>query len=856
MKKIKAVILCLTFIFGLCLYGCQNDHTHTFGEWKTVKEATCTELGEMERTCTCGEKETKEIEKLDHTFGEWKTMKEATCKEPGEMERTCTCGEKETKEIEMLEHTFGEWTLGKEATCTVTGYNVHICSVCGKKENQFIYPEGHKFGEWTTTIEPTCTSIGKRTHTCTVCQLEESEEIKKAAHTYGEWEVTSNPTCVKEGVKTHCCTVCNTLEVTTIPTVEHILSEWKTVKEATCVEYGYEERKCNVCEYKEQNIIEKLAHTYNNDTCTSCGKIKVDLETLLAVLDKIELTITYAEGLKLPLEIDEYEITWQSLNPDIITNEGYIYAYRVNETATLIAKIQKDGVTAEKSFDLTVPSLDIAGHNESYRLYYSKKMSEQTATNLALLTKNYGTCQVLKYETSNPDIITAEGIINQQPYSQVATLTIYILYNGIINKYDREIEVLSYSDMQRVDRVLEWTKEEVDRYLNGEIDVLPITHPKYGTTISWFSYEPGIVVGEGYIAKPLTPKTFDISCSINYGSLSRQATFTFENFGGSNKLQQISEWMKGQIPSSIMGTKNYVLENDELDYQIRTNSGGVLNLIDGTTPTVDRSLLIDVEKTTWKNKFFGSGSLGIKYHPTLTQEILDKMLYTGYLLSNEQQILWITVHESGMPGKGNNALFLATMQVETANGLRNREASWNYQVDENGIYQSFEDEVICWHASDGTTTIGNGNNSSIGIEMCINEDGNYDGAMHMDAKLIASLLHKYNLSLINVKRHYDWSGKICPNYMIRQNRWLEFLSYVDKEYTAMSILKDTKVTWTVTTDDNSNTDEVLNKYFTKAGSTIWLSKPVDQEVTLHITMKVEVDGEVLTHSNDLVLLPD
>ena len=35
--------------------------------------------------------------------------------------------------------------------------------------------------------------------------------------------------------------------------------------------------------------------------------------------------------------------------------------------------------------------------------------------------------------------------------------------------------------------------------------------------------------------------------------------------------------------------------------------------------------------------------------------------------------------------------------------------------------------------------------NSIGIEMCINQDGNYDGAMAHDAKLVANLMYNYNL---------------------------------------------------------------------------------------------------------------
>ena len=78
-------------------------HVHSFGEWTTVKEATCTEKGEQERVCACGEKETQSVDIIAHTFGEWSTTKEATCIEKGEQERACFCGEKEKLSAVFLE---------------------------------------------------------------------------------------------------------------------------------------------------------------------------------------------------------------------------------------------------------------------------------------------------------------------------------------------------------------------------------------------------------------------------------------------------------------------------------------------------------------------------------------------------------------------------------------------------------------------------------------------------------------------------------------------------------------------------------------------------------------------------------
>ena len=54
----------LVFVLILTLSSCGDDeHTHEFSEWSVIQNATCTVDGTEERTCSCGEKETKPINK-------------------------------------------------------------------------------------------------------------------------------------------------------------------------------------------------------------------------------------------------------------------------------------------------------------------------------------------------------------------------------------------------------------------------------------------------------------------------------------------------------------------------------------------------------------------------------------------------------------------------------------------------------------------------------------------------------------------------------------------------------------------------------------------------------------------------
>ena len=75
---------------------------HSFGNWTTTKEATCTQEGKKTVYCTVCEYEKEEtIPAKGHSCGIWTTTKDPTETEKGKMESVCkVCGETVTKELE------------------------------------------------------------------------------------------------------------------------------------------------------------------------------------------------------------------------------------------------------------------------------------------------------------------------------------------------------------------------------------------------------------------------------------------------------------------------------------------------------------------------------------------------------------------------------------------------------------------------------------------------------------------------------------------------------------------------------------------------------------------------------------
>lgn len=118
MKRTISLILALVLCLSLCACG----HTHAFGEWTTVSEATCTAEGSRERVCECGEKETEAVAAAGHSYGEAVEIAAATCTEDGQIEKTCTrCGDKVTEIVASSGHSFKAASAFAPKTCSACG---------------------------------------------------------------------------------------------------------------------------------------------------------------------------------------------------------------------------------------------------------------------------------------------------------------------------------------------------------------------------------------------------------------------------------------------------------------------------------------------------------------------------------------------------------------------------------------------------------------------------------------------------------------------------------------------------------------------------------------------------------------
>ena len=115
----------------------------------------------------------------------------------------------------------------------------------------------------------------------------------------------------------------------------------------------------------------------------------------------------------------------------------------------------------------------------------------------------------------------------------------------------------------------------------------------------------------------------------------------------------------------------------------------------------------------------------------------------------------------------------------------NRRASAHYFVDENEVVQSVRDTDAAWHCggsieSDhhplrGICT----NRNSLGVEMCSDiVGGKYvitAQTVDLAVQLVRQLMAKYRIPIDRVVRHYDVTGKACPEPWVRdESLWRKF----------------------------------------------------------------------------------
>lgn len=155
-------------------------------------------------------------------------------------------------------------------------------------------------------------------------------------------------------------------------------------------------------------------------------------------------------------------------------------------------------------------------------------------------------------------------------------------------------------------------------------------------------------------------------------------------------------------------------------------------------------------------------------------KVVNNLSYNNnyYNILNTRQ--YITIHETSNTSVGANA-------DAHANYINNGGSmeTWHYTVDDTKAVKHYKHITSCWHA--GTYA---GNTQSIGIEMCVNQDGNYKKTLQNTIELVKEIMRIEHIPASNVVQHNYWSGKNCP-MLLRSGQygmtWNQFKSQLKQK---------------------------------------------------------------------------
>ena len=210
---------------------------------------------------------------------------------------------------------------------------------------------------------------------------------------------------------------------------------------------------------------------------------------------------------------------------------------------------------------------------------------------------------------------------------------------------------------------------------------------------------------------------------------------------------------------------------------LNTNKNEIINdyIYNGMTGNItsieDRGLYINTtinDNNTESNLdlFLAKNSL-VPFH--------KKQLNINYSKNTTITPKYLVIHETANTRAGADAN--AHYRYWSTNASAN--ASTHFVVDSNKIYQMLELNQMAWHVGDNKGYSDITNRNSIGIEICVNSDGEYMVAREYTIDLTIQIMNELNMSIDQLKNHRDASGKFDPIIMLNNNLWDDFKAQVN-----------------------------------------------------------------------------
>lgn len=457
---------------------------------------------------------------------------------------------------------------------------------------------------------------------------------------------------------------------------------------------------------------------------------------------------------------DLYQVDWRSSNTEVFDQDGKYHKPLEDTKITITYTVRlEDRISDEYSFSPTVEGVSDA---EKLR-ELSTWLQEEALTDLYLtdeitLPTRYEKYGVdIKWTSSNPDVVSNEGVVKHYVFERYVTLVgSYELGNGAGGSMKFEV-IVSALDTSRM------TEEQILENFLSAIAVSEYSGIKFGYaecpnlnqsfgSIYFYENKKQEVV-EMLIPKgtsnrseiPMDPQLVVIHDTANYNATAlANAKYVQSGYSGSS-----TGW-------------HYTIGNDGIYRTIPENEVGYHANGAGNTPL------------TWIN----TGIKATAKKPVVTVKD-DYYIYINNIKTNVQ----VENKKPGVKFADDGVL------CEINDGYYYVAKPW-------------------WCSSHGFNANMGGNTSGIGIETAVNKGSDYNTTVRILAKYVADILIRNDLTVNRVVQHNTMSGKNCPQAIREAKFWYSFKDLVSLEKFAQENFPNYSFVWTSNSSIMDNTGKI------------------------------------------------
>lgn len=598
-------------------------------------------------------------------------------------------------------------------------------------------------------------------------------------------------------------------------------------------------------------------YALQDTTVTKTVNVTVSEETSSDTINQIvkyvkeEVGTEGEDRIKLPTTHPQLggTITWVCDSDIINVQKGTCQVDDNDQTANLTYTINLNGETKTGVIEYTIIGFNMI---DAASAFINQIKGSKISGDLKLETE-FDDCggTTVVWASSNINILTNTGKFTKpdDPCNITITYTVTTTSPATTHTYSKTYGVEGKTLLEKIEPVIEWIDKNIAPYGTiTETTDLPTTLVEYGATLSYKGSDGEEFDARKYTANPIISGRFILYITIKTNA----GSYTYEKICAMEASSENSVWdnvelFLDQIASNNFNTAKkpttgngylykygYIpfFEEGEVDIEeklIQTNTAPR----PGTTRAKSGIKYIVVHDT-------GSTSAGANADSIYRylQTLVTAGTYTSwhYTIDEEKCIrsipdLEISYHAGDgaypsdykftntkiqavgkQPAKvtiSSDGFYVLNGSKSTVRVPRKPDGTipTNDDIPHNGIANYVNENTgtywigNTWWSKD-YKSLGNfgGSSHGIGIESCTNSDGDYGVTERRLAKLVASLVIEYGLTIYDIKQHNDFSGKNCPAVLRSLGYWDRFIYLVQLEIYGQTILGDVEFEWTPTSN--------------------------------------------------------